>query len=966
MTDCRDQAKNSKAANDTFVAIDTEIHPLAAVHAPSPTNEELATSSDPIQSFPTVDSVTSANSPLHVHRSWKDGEEKSPCYDCAHRDHWANALTGTPDLKKRGSWIDHREIETCLAGHPLVQMAAVVMDESPSKRTVAYVVAEPEDRLLHTLCTHLASCLPDYAAPVTFVRLDTMPFTATGEIDREALPEPEKGAFDRYTFEEPQGTLEFTLSQIWSELLLRDCVSRHDNFFELGGHSLLVLRMLDCLQDIGWKAPVHAVYESPVLKDLAQELERNQKESLPLSLITPLTSELTPEMSPLISLTRSDADHIVEQAPGGGSNIQDIYPLLPLQYDILFHRLPETKGDPYLLSSQIAFENRDLLDRYLQASQKVVDRHDILRTAFIWKDVSTPAQVVWRHTTIPIQELSLDPANGPVIKQLEERFHPKHYRINLTRAPLIQYVIAQETDGRWMLFQLMHQLIGDCVASKMMNLEIQWILHGQEHTLPIPGTLRSLVMQTSQVATYDDHGEFFKAMLSDVENPTFPFGVSNNHTNNEDIIESYQILPQDLNERLRFHAKQMGVTMASLYHVAWAQVLAFTSGKDDVLFGTVLSGSQGLDNAMGPLINTLPFRCNTAIRVRECIQRTHIQLGALLERGRAPLSLAQRCSAIPSGTPLFTALFKYLNTLPSIGSVDGRWMMSPDQEGQMLYPGIEILRRLDRTNYPLATTVEESGSATRMTVQAAKPIDPSQVCGYMRQVLESLVKALEEARDITISNLEVMPAQERQLLLQTWNETQQEYPEHLCIHHLFEHQVERTPDATAVVFMDQSLSYRELNERANGLAHHLIGLGVRPDTRVAICVDRSLAMIVGVLAILKSGGAYIPLDPAYASERIRDMVMDADPSVVIADKSGRTALGEELLLSATAVDPSATLSEGHHMGRQHDSHVNPKIDGLTSSHLAYVIYTSGSTGKPKGVMVEHQGVVNLVRSREDV
>ncbi|KAI8345409.1 AMP-binding enzyme-domain-containing protein [Mortierella sp. GBAus27b] len=165
--------------------------------------------------------------------------------------------------------------------------------------------------------------------------------------------------------------------------------------------------------------------------------------------------------------------------------------------------------------------------------------------------------------------------------------------------------------------------------------------------------------------------------------------------------------------------------------------------------------------------------------------------------------------------------------------------------------------------------------------------------------------------------------------------------------------------------MDQSLTYRELNERANGLAHHLIGLGVRPDTRVAICVDRSLAMIIGVLAILKSGGAYIPLDPAYASERIRDMVMDADPSVVIADKSGRTALGEELLLSATAVDPSATLSEGHHMGRyesrlhqmvllgvftesmltlylnsyirQHDSHVNPKIDGLTSSHLAYVI-----------------------------
>ncbi|KAI8345414.1 hypothetical protein B0O80DRAFT_284134 [Mortierella sp. GBAus27b] len=891
MTDCRDQAKNSKAANDTFVAIDAEIHPLAAVHALLSTNDELAISLDPIQSLSTADSVTSTNGPLHVHRSWKGGEEESPCYDCAHRDHCANALTGTPDLKIRGSWIDHREIETCLAGHPLVQMAAVVMGESPSKRTVAYVVAEPEDRLLHTLCSHLASCLPDYAAPVTFVRLDTMPFTATGEIDREALPEREKGAFDRHTFEEPQGTLEFTLSQIWSELLSRDCVSRHDNFFELGGHSLLVLRMLDCLQAVGWKASVHAVYESPVLKDLAQELERNQKESLPLSLITPLTSEPTPEMLPLISLTRSDADHIVEQAPGGGSNIQDIYPLLPLQYDILLHRLPATKGDPYLLSSQIAFENRDLLDRYLQASQKVVDRHDILRTAFIWKDVSTPAQVVWRHAAIPIQELSLDAANGPVIKQMEERFHPKHYRINLTRAPLIQCVIAQETDGRWMLFQLMHQLIGDRVASKMMNLEIQWILHGQEHTLPIPGTLRNLVMQASQVVKNDDE-RFFKAMLSDVETPALPFGLSNAHTNGDDIANSYQTIPQDLNDRLRFQAKQMGVTLASLYYVAWAQVVARTSGQEDVVFGTVLSGGQEWDNAMGPSINTMPFRCDTAIRVRECIQRTHFQLGTLLEHGRAPLSLAQRCSAVPPGMPLFTTLFKYLNTLPSVGSIDGRWVTSPDQVGLILYPGIEILRRLDCTNYPLSMTVEESESATTLTLQAAQPIDPSQVCGYMRQVLESLVKALEEAIDITISNLEVMPAQERQLLLQTWNETQQEYPEHLCIHHLFEQQVERTPEATAVVHMDQSLTYDELNTRANCLAHHLIRSGVQPDNFVAICVDRSLQMIVGILAILKAGGAYVPLDPAFASDRLRDILTDAAPSVVIADKPGRIALGD--------------------------------------------------------------------------
>jgi non-ribosomal peptide synthetase component F len=253
---------------------------------------------------------------------------------------------------------------------------------------------------------------------------------------------------------------------------------------------------------------------------------------------------------------------------------------------------------------------------------------------------------------------------------------------------------------------------------------------------------------------------------------------------------------------------------------------------------------------------------------------------------------------------MFTALFKYLNTLPSAGSIDRRWMMSPDQEGQMLYPGIEILGLQDRTNYPLVMTVEESGSATRMTVQAARPIDPSQVCGYMGQALEGLVKALEEARDIPMSNLEVIPAQERQRLLQTWSETQQEYPEHLCIHHLFEQQVECTPEATAVVYMDQSLTYGELNTRANRLAHHLIRSGVQPDDLVAICVDRSVEMIVGILAILKAGGAYVPLDPAYASERLRDILTDAAPRIVISDESGRMALGDATLSSTVVIDPS--------------------------------------------------------------
>ncbi|KAF9921201.1 hypothetical protein BGZ65_010558, partial [Modicella reniformis] len=241
--------------------------------------------------------------------------------------------------------------------------------------------------------------------------------------------------------------------------------------------------------------------------------------------------------------------------------------------------------------------------------------------------------------------------------------------------------------------------------------------------------------------------------------------------------------------------------------------------------------------------------------------------------------------------------------------------------------------------------------------------------GYLHTMLQAMAVNQEQK----ISNVDLLSPEERDLLLRSWNETQQDYPTHLCIHKLFEQQVERTPQATALVFMDQSMSYSELNNRANRLGHHLIGLGVQPDMRVAICVERSFAMIIGVLAILKAGGAYVPLDPAYASERLRDILTDAAPSIVVADEFGQNVLNARALSCGTIVDPNAALDADHELWRSGDNIVafeslasNPQVPRLTSHHLAYVIYTSGSTGKPKGVMVEHQGVVNLVMTRPDV
>jgi non-ribosomal peptide synthetase component F len=178
--------------------------------------------------------------------------------------------------------------------------------------------------------------------------------------------------------------------------------------------------------------------------------------------------------------------------------------------------------------------------------------------------------------------------------------------------------------------------------------------------------------------------------------------------------------------------------------------------------------------------------------------------------------------------------------------------------------------------------------------------------GYLCSILKAMAVNLEQP----ITAVELLAQDERNMLLRTWTSTRQEYPSHMCVHHLFEQQVEKKGDGIAVVFNNQQLTYRELNEQANRLAYHLIGLGVHPDTLVAICVDRSLAMAIGIWAILKAGGAYVPLDPTYTSDRLQDILKDADPRIVIADESGRAALGETVLSSRTVIDPNSEVMEG--------------------------------------------------------
>ncbi|KAF9305436.1 hypothetical protein BG003_001368, partial [Podila horticola] len=645
-----------------------------------------------------------------------------------------------------------------------------------------------------TLREHLTTRLPEYMIPAAFVVMDAFPLTPNGKLDRRALPTPSDDDHARQAYEAPQGEVERSIASIWSDLLHVEAVSRHDSFFALGGHSLLAIQMISRLNHLGHSISVRSLFESPSLSVLAQSIGHHRDIVIPVNLITPNVTRITPEMLPLIDLHQTDIDRIVECVPGGMANIQDIYALSPLQDGILLHHLMATHGDPYVLFVSMSFETRASLDQYLAAFQKIVNRHDILRTAFLYKNLSTPAQVVWRDAPLSITEVLLDSADGPATEQLKRMFNPQSYRMDLSHAPLLHFVIAQEGDGSWVLVELLYHLIGDHSTIEIVQLEIQATYNGQGGALPPAQPYRNLIAQVRLGMSQEEHEEFFKEMLREIDTPSLPFGITDVHGDGTQITESGRILPQDLNSRLRSLAKTLGVSVASLCHVAWALVISRTSGQQRVVFGTVLFGRMqagtSSNRAMGLFINTLPIRVDLdRDSVEESVRATHSRLAALLEHEHASLALAQRCSSVGAGAPLFSSLLNYRHDSTS----------TEDEENTT---GMKLLQFHERTNYPFCLSVEDYSTSLGLTAQVTKPFDCDRVCGYMQEALESLVCALECSPNMSVAKLEALPKEERQLLLTGWNAPQDSYPDDVCLHQLFEKQVERTPEAIAVVHED--------------------------------------------------------------------------------------------------------------------------------------------------------------------
>ncbi|MBD2812214.1 amino acid adenylation domain-containing protein [Xenorhabdus sp. Vera] len=856
-------------------------------------------------------------------------------------------------VKLRGFRIELGEIEIQLMKCEGVHEAVVIIreDEPGQKRLVAYL--RPLDgvelipaELRQKLTQHLA----EYMLPSAFMILNAFPLTPNGKLDRQALPAPDSSSVVTRGYKAPIGEVETVLAQIWQDLLKLGQVGRYDHFFELGGHSLMIVSLIEQLHNFGWRLDVRSVFATPVLNELAQSILASQNDTcdfvVPPNLIPADCTEMTPEMLPLVSLSQDEINAITDTIPGGVSNIQDIYPLAPLQKGILFQHLLQTQGDDYLLQSLLTFDSRKRLDAFLDALQKVINRHDILRTSAYWQDLAEPVQVVWRQAPLAVN-LFTPATTGNVASQLRAYTDTRRYRLDLRRAPLFAADIAHEPiQDEWLLSLRFHHMVSDHMTLELIFAEIAHILQGQAERLPATLPYRNFIAQTLSMPV-TVHEDYFRARFADFAEPTAPFGILKVQNGNSVINESRLLVETELANAIRFQSRRLGVSPSVLFHVAVAQVLAQTSGHDDVVFGSVLLGRlQGVSGAgrtLGMFINTLPIRISlNECSVQEVVQATYRNLTELLEHEQAPLSLAQQCSGVAQPMLLFSTLLNYRHShADETGTIDTVWT------------GMRILAAEERTNYPVSLSVDDLGTEFHLTAQTVDGIDPVRVVSYLLTAIKGLIEALVHNPQQPILQVPILPALEQQQLLVDFNATQADFPQHALIHQLFEAEAARHPADIAIVCGEQLLSYDELNRRANRLAHHLIALGVRPDARVAICVERSLEMVVGLLGILKAGGAYVPLDPAYPVERLFYMLEDSSPIVLLTQTASGNVFThtDSVSIPIVMIDSQATFTETL------PDH-NPAIPELRAHHLAYVVYTSGSTGLPKGVMSSHQALCN--------
>ncbi|MFP2933270.1 amino acid adenylation domain-containing protein, partial [Pyxidicoccus sp. 3LG] len=837
-------------------------------------------------------------------------------------------------VKLRGFRIELGEVEAALRAAPGVRdAAAVVREDSPGdKRLVAYVVPAPadgQDSALNTdvLRTALLQRLPEYMVPSAFVSLEALPLTPSGKLARKQLPAPDAESLrGDAPFTAPRTPEEEKLASIFAEVLRLPRISVTDGFFALGGHSLLATQVISRVRSaLGVELPLRTLFEAPTVAALAARIAQVQKQG--------------PEVPPLVPVPRTGP-----------------LPLSFAQQRLWFIDQLQPGSPVYNMPTAVRLTGVLDVAALERALGALVERHESLRITFATNN-GEPTQVIHPAAPLPLPQVDLSalptaPRETETVRlATEEAGRP----FDLQRGPIFRASLLRLAPQEHVLLVTMHHIVSDGWSIGVLVRELaafyEAFASGTQPQLP------PLPVQYADYAVWQRdwlRGEALEAQLGywkrqlggapqalelPTDRPRPPVQTFRGATH------AFQ-LPRELAQGLEALAREHNATLFMVLLAAWQTLLHRYSGQDDVVVGSPIAGRNRteLEGLIGFFINTLALRASiseedTFVSLLEQVRETTLGAQAhqdvpfekLVEVLQPPRDLSR--------SPLFQVMFA-LQNLPE----------APLTLSHLTLSGVETAGSVAKFDLTLAVTPDPEGlfGSLGYNTDLFDAATAARMTDHLRSVLEAAVRAPRQR----LSVLQLMSAAEQRQVLVEWNQTAAPFEDGVCIHEAFEAQALRTPDAPALRFGQLSLTYRELDARANRLAHELRALGVGPDSRVALCLERSFDLVVGLLGVMKAGGAYVPLDRDYPRERLDFMLQDSGATVLLTHSHLRDALppGAAHVL---ALDTHAAA-----LARHPDTAPERRA---TADNLAYVIYTSGSTGRPKGVMVAHRGVLSLAR-----
>jgi amino acid adenylation domain-containing protein/FkbH-like protein len=835
-------------------------------------------------------------------------------------------------VKLRGFRIELGEIEATLDRHPSVEQSVVIVreDQPGLRQLVAYLLpargtAPAEDELR----THLKKSLPEFMTPSAFVVMDAFPLTSSGKVNRRILPPPEITHAKRASVP-PATPVEREVKSVWAEVLHRPEIGRDDDFFALGGHSLLAAQVISRLRRrFGVDLPLRAIFEAPVLASLATRIE--QLKSAGRQTALPPLKKVPRDRVPPLSFAQQRLWFLDQLEPGSplynipcalrissrvdAGRLQRSLELLAARHETLRTTFPAANGEPRLHIAEgapIPVAVTDLGD--LEPG----DRHTRLQ-----------------HMLAAETKRPFDLAQGPLLRVSLLQLGPEEFVLLL----VIHHIISDRWSVRVLLRELFqaYASLSSGSSSELPPLPVQYadFAAWQREMLNGPGVTQQLEYWRQNLA----------GMPSVLELPTDrqrpPVETSNGGV-------ARLVLSRELTQQLHDLSQSQGVTPFMTLLAGFQALLSRYSGQNDIMVGMPIASRNHpeTEGLIGFFANTLPIRARVHdnLRWRDLLQQTkEACLGAYANQDVPFEKLVEELQPERnlSYSPLVQVFFILQN--------------APDEGAQLALPIEPIDADTDTAKGDLFLSLAEQEGCLRARLEYNSDLFDAATAHRLLAHYQVLLQGAVSNPDTAVQRLPLLLPEERRQLLSEWNSTQADFPKDLCIHQLLEAQASLTPARVAACFEDLQISYGDLNQRSNQLAHYLRRLGVGPDDLVGLCVERSLGMLVGLLGILKAGGAYVPVDPSYPRERISFMLTDAGVKAVVTEQALLHGLPE---IEA----PHVCLDRDWPMIAQ-ESGNNPRCVA-TPQNLAYVIYTSGSTGKPKGVQIEHRAVVNFLHSMQ--